>query len=229
MPRLKVNCFFFVLLSAIAAAQQPPKATSEQVQPMPQESVESARKANFYRIDVDDSTEAVLIEQELGIKPEVIRGRSFFYRGNEQINKRLQEFGYQPVATDPEDILSRVVRIPRRGKEAALRDVGVTVILRERTYWVVRATAKQLRVLTRLGYGVQDLGKREVRPRQVSVRVSTASQVADVVAPRIDIYHVRPVEKGFVVRGAAFDYAIDELRDLGFVVTVEPDPPGVIR
>jgi hypothetical protein len=183
----------------------------------------------LYRIEVEDATEAALIEQELKVRPELIQGRSFYYYGDENINKQLRALDYQPALVDPDDVLTRLVRVERKGTEAALRDFGVTIVLREREYWVVRGTPRQLRVLSRSGYKVQELGKWEPRPRQIRLIVSNASQVAEVAGLRVDVYSAQKTEQGYVIHGAAFDDVIDELQARGFKVEILPDPPGVIR
>lgn len=189
----------------------------------------AGRSRPLYRIEVEDASEAALIEQELKVKPELLQGRSFYYYGDESINKRLLALDYRPSPVDPDDIFTRLVRVERRGTEAALRDIGVTIVLRERSYWVVRGTRKQLRVVARSGYRVQELGRREPRPRQVRLVVSTPAQVDEVGALRVDIYDVQRTPAGYVIHGGAFDDAIDDLRARRFVVQILPDPPGVIR
>lgn len=183
----------------------------------------------LYRIEVEDAVEAALIEQELRIRPELVRGRWFYFFGDERINQRLRELGYRPLPTDPEDIRTRVVRVALKGTEAELRDIGVTVVLREKQYWVVRATPRHLRTLSRLGYRIEELGEQELRPRQIRLVVAKESQVDEVGALRVDIFGVRKLKEGYEIGGGAFDDVIDELRARGFEVEILPDPPGVIR
>jgi hypothetical protein len=185
---------------------------------------------SFYRIDVEDSIEAGLIEQQLKLKPTLIRSRSFYYDGTEEINQLLRRYGYQPVRVNREDILIRLVMVSRKkGGEEDLVKAGATVVLREREYWVVRATLTQLQLLERLGFLVEDLGRREPRPRQVRIAVSRLEQVAEVGGLRVDIYGTTKSEKGYIILGGAFDDSIDELKVAGFEVEILPDPPGVIR
>ncbi|HKW33364.1 MAG TPA: hypothetical protein VJN92_10200 [Candidatus Acidoferrum sp.] len=183
----------------------------------------------FFRIDVEDATEAGLVEQQLKIKPALVRDRLFYYYGNEEINELLRRYGYEPVRMNPEDVQTRVVRVIHRGEEEDLSKAGVTILLREREYWIVRATLTQLRLLGRLAYQVEDLGRREPRPRQVRIVVSSREQVAEVGAHRVDIYSAAKSERGYVILGGAFDDSIDEMRAAGFRVEILADPPGVIR
>ncbi len=203
---------------------QPPSATATQ---NPSQATEKSQR--FLRIEVEDAIEAGLIEQQLKIKPALVRDRGFYYYGNEETNELLRRYGYEPVAVNPENVLTRVVRVTHRGTEEDLAKVGVVVILRESAYWIVRGTLAQLRLLDRLGYQIEELGRREPRPRQVRIVVSRREQAIEVGAHRVDIYSVAKSEKGFVVLGGAFDDSIDELRAAGFKVEILPDPPGVMR
>jgi len=206
-------------------AQEPRFAPATTQKPMSS----TERAQGFFRIDVDDSTEANLVEQQLRIKPVLVRDRSLYYYGNEETNELLHRYGYQPVRMNPEDVLTRVVRVIHKGEEEDLTRTGVTIVLREREYWMVRATVTQLRLLGRLGYQVEELGRREPRPRQVRIVVSQREQVAEVGTHRVDIYSAAKSESGYVILGAAFDDSIDELRAAGFRVEILADPPGVVR
>lgn len=186
-------------------------------------------QGKLYRIDVEDAIEAALLEQELQVHPELVQGRQFYFYGDESIIGPLREYGYLPEPADPEEVLTRVMRVEAKGEEAVVRDTGAQIILREKEYWVVRATAKQFKILSRLGYRIEDLGKREPRPRQVSLLVKSVSTVEDVARTGVDIYNVQPIKRAYMIHGGAFDDAIDHLREKGFTVEVLPDPPGVIR
>jgi hypothetical protein len=204
-------------LSPATATQKPPQAN------------QNAKGRHFFRIAVEDGIEAGLIEQQLKIKPALVRDGWFYYYGNEETNELLRRYGYEPMAVNPERVLTRVVRVIHKGAEEDLTKVGVVVILRERAYWIVRGTLAQLRLLDRLGYQVEELGGWEPRPRQIRVAVSGRQQAIEVGAHRVDIYSLAKAGKGYVVFGGAFDDSIDELRAAGFKVEILPDPPGVVR
>jgi bisphosphoglycerate-dependent phosphoglycerate mutase len=74
----------------------------------------------LYRIEVEDADEAALIEQELKLKPALVRSRSFYYYGDEQINRRLAEFEYHPSAVDPDEIFTRAVRVAEKADETSV-------------------------------------------------------------------------------------------------------------
>src|SRR5437667_1693737 len=162
---------------------------------------DSARKS-FYRLDVEDSIEAGLVEQQLKLKPVLVLSRGFYYYGDDEINQLLRRYGYVPVRVNRDDVLTRVVMVPRKkGTEEDLVKAGATVVLREREYWVVRATLTQLQLLDRLGFVAEELGRREPRPRQVRIAVPRREQIAEVGELRVDIYSTAKSEKGYVVLG----------------------------
>ena len=226
-PLLRTIC----LLLACGLSPQPFLGQEPSSHPNPTQKSQGGTEKlqGFFRIDVEDGTEAGLVEQQLKIKPALVRDRSLYYYGNEETNELLRRYGYEPVRMNPEDVLTRVVRVIHKGDEEDLLKAGVIILLREHEYWIVRATLTQLRLLGRLGYQVEELGRREPRPRQVRIVVSSREQVVEVGAHRVDIYSAAKSERGYVILGGAFDDSIDELRAAGFRVEILADPPGVIR
>jgi hypothetical protein len=178
------------------------------------------QRRQLYSIEVVDADEAALLEQQIKLKPELLRGRSFYYYGDEALNRRLRELGYQPVKEDADVVFTRVVRILRKGEEKALREMGALVLLREPKYWVVRVNHHQSRALKRLGYRVEEIRREEARPRLIRVTAPSREAVAQIVAPLVDIDHVEQSRDGYVVQGGAFDNAIDELRAKGLKVEI---------
>jgi hypothetical protein len=224
-PLLRTWFLFLICWSTLLSLEGASSGQSSQDHQQPHD-----KGASFYRIDVEDSIEAGLIEQQLKVKPTLIRSRSFYYYGNEEINQLLRRNGYEPVRVNRVDVLTRLVMVIRKqGTEEDLAEAGVTVVLREREYWVVRATLRQLQLVERLGFSIEELGHREPRPRQVRIAVSRLEQVAEVGSLRVDIYDTTKSKKGYVIMGGAFDDRIDELKAAGFEVEIMPDPPGVIR
>lgn len=179
-----------------------------------------AQGRQLYRIEIADAEEAGLLDQQLKLKPELLRGRAFFFYGDDALNRRLRELGYQPVKEDQDEIFTQVLRVRRKGAEAALRELGALIILRETNYWVVKVNRKQARALTRLAYRVEEFGKEEPRPRLIRVTVKTREEVSQQVALLVDIDHVETAQDGYRVLGGAFDNAIDELRAKGFKVEI---------
>jgi hypothetical protein len=66
--------------------QEPPSPTNTT-----QKSQSASEKVQgFFRIDVEDAIEAGLVEQQLKIRPVLIRDRSLYYYGNEETNEQLR-------------------------------------------------------------------------------------------------------------------------------------------
>lgn len=193
-------------------------------------------------IVIEDPLEAALLQQELGLKPYRVVGRTLYYEDT-GLTPRLISLGYQPRREAAAALVERLVRVDRRRKadvreEQALREAGALIVLRERTYWIVRASVERLQLLSRLGFRLEGIDGREPRPRQVLVQVASLEQVGAVARAGVDIYAVGPApasrayeqkERGYVIAGGAFDNAIDSLREQGFMVSLQPDPPGVTR
>lgn len=179
----------------------------------------------FFRIQIEDALEARLIQQELKLVPVRVAEGAFYYYGDEAINKRLRAIGYRPAAVDPNQVLSRMVRIDRDGSEKEVRDLGARVMLRESDHWVVRGTLSQIRALSRLGYRVREIGDREPRPREVRIRVPDVEHIRGLAPLLADIYGEQARGDELEVFGAAWDDMIDKIRDQGYSVEVLP-PPG---
>src|SRR5712692_65629 len=147
--------------------------------PSPQQSGGTSHtKKKLYSIEVEDAIEAGLIEQQLKIKPEFLRGHTFLCYGDEAANASLRQFGYFPAPVEEDSVFTQIVRVALKGNAQAIRELGVTMVLAERTTWVVRASPRQVLLLRRLGYQVIPLGPNEPRPRQVRLIVGTPEQVA---------------------------------------------------
>jgi hypothetical protein len=176
-----------------------------------------------YRIQVDDADEAAIVQQEMKLDVVRVAGRDMDFHADAAQLARLKDSDYQVQQLDPQQNTFRVVRIPRRGKEAALlQSTGVTLINREEDYWVVRASVAQLKLLRNAGYKVAPLDH-EVRPRDVRILVNEPADVQRVNEMHVDIFSARRDPKGkIVIEGAAFDAQIDALRNARYDVTVLP-------
>jgi hypothetical protein len=183
----------------------------------------------LYRIEVEDADEAGLIQQELKIQPEVVRGRYFYYLGDDVLNRRLISYGYSPIAVAQDEILTRVVRITPPKDESAVLRSGAKIVLRERESWYMRGTAKQLEALSSAGFQLADTGNRPMVPRRVQIQLRLGDDVNKQVGGRVEINSVRQDRGRLIVLGEAFDDAIAELRARSLKVEVLPDYPGVVR
>ena len=188
----------------------------------------AVQNKKLYRIEVEDADEAGLIQQELKINPEVVRGRYFYYFGDEILNRRLVPYGYSPIAVEQDEILTQVVRIAPPKDDAGVLRSGVTIVLRERENWYVRGTAKQLEAL-RSRYQVFEPGSKPLVPRRVQIQLQRGADVNKEIGGRVEINQVRQDRGRLIVTGEAFDDAIAELRARSLKVDILPDYPGVVR
>src|SRR4029077_10474117 len=108
-PSLRSWLLVLVCLSTLLSLEATSPGQSSQNYQQPTDQGRS-----FYRIDVEDSIEAGLIEQELKVKPVLIRSRAFYYYGNEEANQLLRRYGYEPVRVKREDVLTRLVMVIRK-------------------------------------------------------------------------------------------------------------------
>jgi len=183
----------------------------------------------LFRIEVEDADEAGLIQQELKIKPEVVRGRYFYYFGDEDINRRLIPYGYAPLAVQQDEIVTRLVRIAPPKDDSGVRRSGAQIVLRERESWYVRGTARQLEALTLAGFKLAEPGSKPMVPRRVQIQLRRGDDVNRQIGGRVEITEVRQDRGRIVVVGEAFDDAITELRARSLKVDILPDYPGVVR
>lgn len=183
----------------------------------------------LYRIRVDDAIEAELIQQELKIIPEAVRDNWFYYYGNDRLNKILRQYDYHPSSQNPDDFFTRIVRISPVRREEEFRKLGAKVLLREPSYWIARASLRQLRQLYRRGYDPHPVEERYLRPRQLRLFVTTPQAVQQTASLGLDIYLARAERGGYVITGGALDDVIDRLRAAGLSVEILPDLPGVTR
>jgi hypothetical protein len=159
----------------------------------------------------------------------VLQGRNLYYYGDEIINRTLAKYGYSPIVADPDEVFSRVVRVPRSNEER-FRKLGVAILLRERDSFVIKGTRKQVRELERSGYEVREVGDREPVPRRIQISVGTFADINQQIGGRVEVTAVRRTRgRGAIVIGEAFDDAIAELRAKGLKVEILPDYPGVVR
>jgi hypothetical protein len=172
------------------------------------------------QVEVADANEARLLEEQLAVDIVRQEGATLFLYDAPGLRGRLEAAGYAPAEASADQVHHRVVRVERRGEEAALDGLGVQVINRERTHWVVRGSLGQLRALEQRGYTLGAIEGDEPRPRHIRIVVPDASAVAAVGAMGVDIYGHLQEADGYVIHGGAFDFQIDELRDRGYTVTV---------
>jgi hypothetical protein len=182
----------------------------------------------IFSITIGDAIEAALLQQQLGLEPLRVDGNTLYFYDTGGIRAKLATYGYTPTKQNPFAVYQRVVRVSKRGHEADLARFEITLINRERDYWVVRGSIGALRALSAAGYQLSPLGPNEPRPRRVRIYAPTPEDVQRINDLFVDIYAVSRDDKyqrGVVVTGAAFDDQIDALQREGFRVDVIDAPP----
>ncbi len=192
-------------------------------------------------VQVADADEATLLVQKLGLEVVRMEGLTVFFFENVNQLPRLVELGYDLQRQNEYDVFRRVVRIDRSVPEAELIANGVRIINREKQYLIVNATIGQLRSLVRSGSQIVGISGHEPRPRQIRVIVESMEDVAKIGAMEVDIYSAKPEREksiephqadrktNIVIYGGAFDYQIDQLKDVGYSVEILPEPAPITR
>ena len=187
-------------------------------------------------VQVADADEAALLVQKLGLEVVRMEGLTVFFFEDANQLPRLVELGYDLQRQNAYDVFQRVVRIDRSISEDELVANGVRIINREKQYLIVAATIGQLRVLVRSGSQIVAISGHEPRPRQVRIVVESMEDVAKIGAMEVDIYSAKPERKELidshktdrkvkiVIYGGAFDYQIDQLKEVGYSVEILPEP-----
>ena len=201
-----------------AAESQPPSPEGGPAVVLPAPSKEPR-----YSVAVDDPDEIALLTQQLKLtQVRATRGKVYFSADASQLG-RLREFGYEVTQADPEAVDYRVLRVRRRGSEEDLRSQGITIIAREKAYWVISGTLGQLRRLAAAGYRLDPIAPDEPHHKLIVIVVASRVDVQRVANYQVDIFTVSDTTgRRFAIHGAALDMQIDQLRAAGFTVTVLP-------
>ena len=180
----------------------------------------------LFSIEVGDGIETALIQQRLRLEPLRLEGKRLYFHDTGDIRAQLAAFGYEPAPADPYRVYERVVRVRKRGDEAALRRAGVTLINREAEAWIVRGDLGTLRGLVSAGYLITPIASNEPRPRYIRVYVSTPAQ-AQEVGRIVSIYasgRAGDQERGLLLAAEAFDTDIDALIAAGYrIERIDPE------
>lgn len=195
---------------------------------LPELSLDPLETRPVYSVEVQDTDEAMLLHQQLGLQIYNMEGPIVYFFGTTpSLLDSLKEYGYTPKRTTPSEVQYRVVKVLKKGDEQDLIKVGVQLINREETYWVVRGSLMQLQLLQARGFSITGPDG-EPRPREVQVLVKSRADIQRVADLGVDILSVEDAkERGILIYLGAFDYQIDLLRQNNFqVVTVKPYPKG---
>lgn len=219
---VKVSLLFALgtTLLSVAACPRPSQPTPETT---PGVVLPPPSTTPRYAIAIDDPDEIALLTQQLKLgRVTATRGAVHFDADAAQLG-RLRELGYDVTQIDTEAADYSVLRVLRRGSEEELRTQGITIIAREKNYWVVSGSLAVLRRLAVAGYRLQAIASDEPRPRLIRIVVGSNDDVQRVANYQVDIFSVSDTTgRRFVIRGAALDMQIDRLREAGFTVEVLP-------
>jgi hypothetical protein len=177
-------------------------------------------KLPLYQVAIEDPDEAALITQQLKIAPMLVEAHTMYFLDSGGAAKRLAAAGYEPKRAAAENVESRIVRVPVQGTEAELMATGVTLINREKDYWLISGTLAQLSLLPRMGYSLDPMGG-DPRPREVRVTVPSRADVQAINAMGVDIYGTvaaKDPKGAIVITGGAFDAQIDAMEKAGYKV-----------
>ena len=183
-----------------------------------------------FSIEVGDEIEAALLEQQLGLAPLRLTGKTLYFYDAPDIRKKLADYGYVATQADLYAVYERVVRVARRGDEQELKRFSVRVINREPDAWIVRGQIGTLRALAAAGYSLSAIASNEPKPRVIRVWAKSPDEVQQI-SRYVSIYAVsgqfEPKDNQRLIGVAAtgFDDGIEALTALGFVVERLPDPP----
>ena len=229
MRRLGLICFLLLFAATACKHAQPPGYGT----PAPGVDLEPPREP-ILAVSVADSIEAALLEQQLNVVPVRLDGTTLYLYDRGGIGARLADLGYDPQRVNGSQVAQRTVRVSQQGAAPRedLSKFGVSVINRERDHWVVSGSLAALRALTGAGYQLAPVRDPEPRPRQVRVLARSIEDVGRL-GGIMDIYSVERADrqqqtKGgpVIVYGAAFDFEIDRIRELGMEVEILPPPPA---
>jgi hypothetical protein len=181
-------------------------------------------KLPLFQVAIEDPGEAAIIMQQLKIAPVLVEAHTMYFVDSAGAAKRLSEAGYELKPASAVQIETRIVHVPIHGAETELLSTGVTLINREKDYWVISGTLAQLALLPRLGYSLEPMGD-EPRPRSVRVTVASSADVQAVNAMGVDIYATMAAKEpkgAIVILCGAFDSQIDAMEKAGYKVVRDP-------
>lgn len=179
------------------------------------------KEKKLYELHVEDADEAGLIEQRFKIKFVTAVGRILYYYGDEQLNIKLKELGFEPTEADPKDVFRRIVKLTGFISKKALKKANVKILLDEGCHWIVQATANQLKALSGKGARVKKVIVDRIRPRRVEIYITKRDQTRGIAPFMNDFYSVDHVSEGqYVIHGTAWDDGIEAIRAKGFKVKI---------
>jgi hypothetical protein len=190
---------------------------------------EPADKRQVQYIEVADEDEVALLEQELGLEVKMVVGNRLYYyvKGNDQ-EQKLKDIGYGIKEGDPMKVNYQVVQLsvndkaPDTSKAEELKKHDIQLINKEENYWVVRGPLDQLNEIQKMGYKLR-IETKEPRPRQVEIMVKSKEDIQKVNELEVDIYSYQKSDKerSITIYAGAFDYQIEQMQRMGYIVILK--------
>jgi hypothetical protein len=177
-------------------------------------------------IEVADSDEAELLQQEVGLEIRQLQGaRLYYFVKDKAQDQRLIDLGYETKDENLMQINYQVVQIslhnkaPDSSKADELLKYEIVVINKEEAYWIVRGPLEQLNRIQELNYKIK-IPEKEVRPREVVIVVPAYADIQKVNELGVDIYSSEKNKRETItIYAGAFDYQIEKMRSMGYQVT----------
>ena len=192
--------------------------------------LEPASKVPVYSIMVEDATEAAILEQELKLQILKMEGNQLYYFDEKgAMTDRLVEFGYnRPTKEDPYQVnktyrmlLLKNVKDSLPALAAQLKELKLTLVNQEKDHWVLYGSLSALQQFQSKGYQLAKLNY-ELRPREIKVEVGSREDIQKIANLGVDIFSSSSSQtrRIIIVDGSAFDHQIEEIRKMGFTVTI---------
>lgn len=192
--------------------------------------LEPASKLPVYSIKVEDATEAAILEQELKLQILKLEGNQLYYSDEKgAMGDRLVQFGYdRPTKEDPYQVnktyrmlLLKSVKDSLPALAAKLKELKLSVINQEKDHWVLYGSLAALQQVQSKGYQLAKLNY-ELRPREIKVEVESREDIQKIANLGVDIFSSASSQtrRIIIVEGSAFDHQIEEIRKMGFTVTI---------
>jgi hypothetical protein len=187
-------------------------------------------KMPVYSVQVEDATEAALIEQELKINIVRLTGnRLFYYDENNGFAQQLKQLGYGDAQKeDLYQVYKKYQKLMLAGLKDSLpafrkklMEQNIIVINQEKDHWIVYGTLAALNQIIKQGYTLQKIDY-EPRPREVEIYVNSVDDVQKIANLGIDIFSSQAgkAERSITIHGSAFDHQLEDVKNLGFTFKI---------
>jgi hypothetical protein len=187
-------------------------------------SVSPPNKRPVSTIEVGDAAEVDILQQQTGI--EIVKIEFpllYFYADKSAVLAALKSAGYEePKRQDLSQVYARYAKIYGVPNTRDLESLGLKFINREKDHIVVFGNLGQLGGLAKFNLKALKLDY-ELRPREIFVTVPSIEAVQKLAELQVDIFASYPSKekREITVEGAAFDFQIDQVKSLGYQVTLK--------